>query len=71
MTSIKKEEAAIINKVKSQLKSTELCDTLTPASFNHSKESLKHEFDVLLAQRKMKAVDVIGPMTREYFGLDN
>ena len=61
----------IINKIKGQLKSTELCNTLKTASFNHSKESLKREFDVLLAQRKMKAVDVIGPMTREYFGLDN
>ena len=61
----------IINGVKEKLQSTELQNVLTPMSYGHRKETLKKEFDVLLAQRKMKATDVIGPLTREFFGLDD
>lgn len=42
-----------------------LVNTHTPAA----KEKIQREFKVLLAQRNMKAYEVIGPMTREYFEL--
>lgn len=61
--------AHIINYVKSQIKTESLQQALLPLDHNHSKESLKKEFEVLLTQRNMKAKDVIGPMTREYFEL--
>ena len=59
----------IIDYVKSQIKTSSLQKALLPLDHNHSKESLKKEFEVLLTQRNMKAKDVIGPMTREYFKL--
>lgn len=59
----------IIEKVRSQIKSEYLKKALIPLKHNHSKDSLRREFEVLLKQRKMKADDVIGPMTREYFNL--
>lgn len=59
----------IINKVKNRLRNDDLRNTLVSGNNNYSKEQLRHEFIVLLAQRKMKAEDVIGPLTREYLEL--
>jgi len=60
----------IISTVKDKLQTEKLRNTITMGTNNYSKERLKHEFNVLLTQRKMKAKDVIGPMTREFFRLD-
>ena len=62
--------AHIINAVKNEIKTDELRNTISLGTNNYSNERLKHEFNVLLTQRKMKANDVIGPMTREFFRLD-
>lgn len=59
----------IIESVKERIKSKNLKQALVKGNNNYSKEILKKEFEVLLAQRKMSAEDVIGPMTREWLGL--
>lgn len=59
----------IINTVKNKIQTDNLRNAISIGTNNYSKEQLKHEFDVLLAQRNMKASDVIGPMTCAYFGL--
>jgi len=61
----------IINTVKNKIQTDFLRDSISVGTNNYTKKRLKHEFDVLLAQRKMKASDVIGPMTREYFELED
>jgi len=59
----------IIEDVRSRIKSSGLKKTLVPGNNNYTTEQLKKEFTVLLAQRNMKAEDVIGPLTRQHFGL--
>lgn len=59
----------IIESVKDRIKSKNLKQALVKGNNNYSKEILKKEFEVLIAQRKMSAEDVIGPMTREWLGL--
>ena len=59
----------IINNVRKNIKRESLKQAITKGNNNYSKEVIKREFDVLLAQRKMKAENVIGPMTREWLGL--
>jgi MoaA/NifB/PqqE/SkfB family radical SAM enzyme len=59
----------IIEYVRSKIKRDSLKYALVKKDHGHSKEKIKKEFEILLAQRKMKAEDVIGPMTREWLGL--
>lgn len=59
----------IIEDVRSRVKSSGLKKALVPGNNNYTTEQLKKEFTVLLAQRNMKAEDVIGPLTRQHFGL--
>ena len=59
----------IIEYVRSKIKRDSLKHALVKKDHGHSKEKIKKEFEILLAQRKMKAEDVIGPMTREWLGL--
>ena len=59
----------IISGVRKNIKRESLRQALVKGDNNYTKEQIKKEFDVLLAQRKMKAEDVIGPMTREWLGL--
>lgn len=59
----------IIDDVKNKIKSTNLKNRISYSPTQYTKEQLRREFVVLLNQRNMKASDVIGPMTREYFEL--
>lgn len=59
----------IINHVKSNVRKESLRNGLVKGNNNYSKDLIKKEFEVLLAQRNMKAKDVIGPMTREWLEL--
>jgi MoaA/NifB/PqqE/SkfB family radical SAM enzyme len=59
----------IIDQVRKNVKNDKLKRGLVKGNNNYTKEMIKREFDVLLAQRNMKAEDVIGPMTREWLGL--
>lgn len=59
----------IIEHVRKNTKNYKLKNGLVKGNNNYTKEMIKREFDVLLAQRNMKAEDVIGPMTREWLGL--
>jgi molybdenum cofactor biosynthesis enzyme MoaA len=59
----------IIEYVRSRVKRDSLRKGLVKGNNNYTKDQIKKEFEVLLAQRKMKAEDVIGPMTREWLGL--
>ena len=59
----------ILDYVRDNVKSEILKQALVKGNNNYSKEVLKKEFKVLLAQRKMSAEDVIGPMTRDWLGL--
>jgi len=59
----------IIDHVRKNVKNDKLKRGLVKGNNNYTKEMIKREFDVLLAQRNMKAEDVIGPMTREWLGL--
>lgn len=59
----------IIDHVRKNVKNDKLKRGLVKGNNNYTKEMIKREFDVLLAQRNMRAKDVIGPMTREWLGL--
>lgn len=59
----------IIEYVRSKVKNNSLRKGLVKGNNNYTKDQIKKEFTVLLAQRNMKAEDVIGPMTREWLGL--
>lgn len=59
----------IIDDVRKKLKRPSFKKGLVRRDSVYSKEQIKKEFQVLLNQRKMKAEDVIGPMTREWLEL--
>lgn len=59
----------IIEDVISKVKTPRLKSGLATLDIKANKQDVKKEFDVLLAQRKMKAEDVIGPQTREWLCL--
>lgn len=59
----------IIEYVRSKVKNNSLRKGLVKGKNNYTKDQIKKEFTVLLAQRNMKAEDVVGPMTREWLGL--
>lgn len=59
----------IIDGVRSKVTRPSLKLGLAKGNNNYTKEQIKKEFSVLLAQRNMKAEDVIGPMTREWLDL--
>lgn len=61
----------IIEHVKNNLQTEELKKSLVVGNNNYSIDRLRKEFLVLLKQRNMKAKDVIGPMTREYFDISD
>lgn len=59
----------IIEHVRSKVMSSNLKQSLVKGDNNYTVDQIRKEFEVLLAQRNMKAEDVIGPMTREWLGL--
>lgn len=59
----------IIEYVKGRVRKDSLRKGLVKGNNNYTRDQIKQEFMVLLAQRNMKAEDVIGPMTREWLGL--
>lgn len=59
----------IIEHVRNMVKRPSLKQALVKGNNNYTKKQIKKEFEVLLMQRKMKAEDVIGPMTREWLEL--
>lgn len=59
----------IINSVKSRVERDKVKASISKGNNSYTKDQIKREFDVLLAQRNMKAKDVIGPMTREWLDL--